>query len=436
MIFVACQKSPETWSISGTQQGAVPETQVNTTWSVSTIDSAKTFNIDDYLPKGTYSVVKKLSNGWYTVYTVDPKTSNGKLDNGVDSSCLMGGASTCINFITKDDKIIYSNLKTGSQDISEDIWGLYKMYTNGVVFMNQKWDGVPCSGGKKYDFVYSNFDSLKKIYQDYTETDSCNPKKEYAGQFSADGSVKDKYFDKIECEKACDWKKTITKEFYDLPKWDSNRKKLELKAPNLEDAYFEYYKDEKPKIDAFLEKDNFSKKLEWGEIQGIYSDYSWTESEWVKFRVAKETRLVEKVKKVTIDTDVDVSKDIETINLFIVKNVDNYKNAKEIIEKYFISAKNKTLCDVNPIDTTKELDTNWRTNIFYDQNNWEVYSIWVSSQLSETKQNEAFESQSCFWVFPSSPGYKFVFNKNDYSKFLLFTTTQDPYPFNPRSFEF
>lgn len=78
----------------------------------------------------------------------------------------------------------------------------------------------------------------------------------------------------------------------------------------------------------------------------------------MKFRVAKETRLVEKVKKVTIDTDVDVSKDIETINLFIVKNVDNYKNAKEIIEKYFISAKNKTLCDVNPIDTTKELDTN------------------------------------------------------------------------------
>ncbi len=35
----------------------------------------------------------------------------------------------------------------------------------------------------------------------------------------------------------------VIKEYYDKPKSDNTRKKLNLKATNIEDAYFEYYKE-------------------------------------------------------------------------------------------------------------------------------------------------------------------------------------------------
>jgi hypothetical protein len=63
----------------------------------------------------------------------------------------------------------------------------------------------------------------------------------------------------VSCDDACDYQKTTTKTFYDLPNGDKNRKKLVLKATNLEDAYFEYFKEKKPKTNMKFDEQKIEK---------------------------------------------------------------------------------------------------------------------------------------------------------------------------------
>ncbi len=221
------------------------EIGISLSWSVSINNnekellSTKEFNLDDYLPKWTYSVVQKIVKWDYTIITVDPITSTWTSNKDVHipywTSCNKDYSSNCINFILKNNTIIYTNLKEKGQFINntefmDDNWSVYKIYDKGVVFVNSwAWTSAICNEGDNcnvwitWNFIYINFETLKKTYQDYYEGRTCT-----IGKNS-------------ECKKWSE-KTVITKKYYIL---DSDWKEIEIgkNAKNIEEAYFSYYND-------------------------------------------------------------------------------------------------------------------------------------------------------------------------------------------------
>jgi len=192
------------------------------------IDIKKPFEIDEYFKKWTYTVIKKEKKGIYNTITVNPESKT-------NSGCTEMAWSFCVNFVLKNNKLIYTNLAKVERyedysSIKEDIWELYSMTLSGAIFENTSWGEGECSGGNTSYLTYMNFESGKRIYQDYTEWWECVKEGKKDNNESCDSST-------------CKKKETKTKIFYNLPVNDKNRKKLDLKATNLEDAYLEYYKE-------------------------------------------------------------------------------------------------------------------------------------------------------------------------------------------------
>lgn len=188
--------------------------------------------------------------------------------------------------------------------------------------------------------------------------------------------------------------------------------------------------------------DEISRKLEESEV---YWPYTSMISNWVSYRVWKSTQMSVNHLKLTRLFNVKKAK-LWFINLFSVQ-VNWVSSSKKIIEKYFIDSQYRKYCSVNRIDTKKEItnidaskefyDSAYiSTNLFYGKNEWDVYTIDINKDISDSEKDEVIENQYCYWIWHSSPSRYFIFKKNDTSKFLLINTTQDPYPFNPRSFEF
>lgn len=188
--------------------------------------------------------------------------------------------------------------------------------------------------------------------------------------------------------------------------------------------------------------DAISKKLEEDEL---YWPYVSKISNWVSYRVWKSIDWTVNLINLTRTFNVKKTK-LWFINLFKIK-VNWTSNSKEIIEKYFIDTQYKKFCTVNQIDTKKEItnidvskelyDSAYISeNLFYGKNDWDIYTIDINKDISDNEKDEAIENQYCYWIWHSSSSNYFIFKKNNSSKFLLINTTQDPYPFNPRSFEF
>ncbi len=207
---------------------------------ISIIDNLKEFNLDDYLLKWTYSIVQKFEKWTYEVLVIDPVNNSLSIYskwNITDAnnwfSCIWNWSVWCVIFVLKNNKVFFTNLATKWKflewkSLSDDIGWVYKIADKWVIFANYGWNGTIdewiLSSWVTYTFTYLNLSNLNTIYEDYIESTSCK----------ADNSNKCIISTK---------KVTTSKEFFDLPKWDSNRKKLNLKAKNLEDAYFEYYKE-------------------------------------------------------------------------------------------------------------------------------------------------------------------------------------------------
>ncbi len=200
--------------------------EIWTNSGVFVIDSSREFNLDDYFQTWTYSIVQKFEKGPYTILTIDARISSWTINSENWVSCMGYWFSDCKNFILKDKIMIYDNLQT-----EEDVWWVYTVYDKWVVFYNVKWwwtnDDTKIFWWWLYELVYINFDSLKRIYEDYTESFECKVDKKTNACL--------KWTEKTETSKI----------FYDKPRSDSSRLKLNLKATNMEDAYFEFYKEEK-----------------------------------------------------------------------------------------------------------------------------------------------------------------------------------------------
>lgn len=199
---------------------------------ITTIDSSKEFNLDDYIPVWTYTIVQKFEKDWYSILTLDPNTSTWTINNTESwASCMEQASSTCITFITNNNKLLFTNLKNKwsfetDNGLTEDLWWIYKIWTNGVIFYNVGawWGGN--SSGVMYTFTYINFKTLNKIYENYAIMKTCDLDKQ------------------DDCIKSTE-KTTYAKNFYDSPWLFDPNKKLNIKSTNIEDAYFEYYKEEK-----------------------------------------------------------------------------------------------------------------------------------------------------------------------------------------------
>ncbi len=209
------QESVQSWMV---QTGSI-ETSTGAAMS----DNTKLM-IDIFASKH-WGWLKQGKKGNFDVYTMNPSGKEGN--------------SYVVTFIVKNDKLIYTNLKDPNvyewkESLSENIGdGFYgeedQTYSSGVVF-GVTWVGYWVS----QNFIYINLQTLKKIYKDCFE-----------------------------------WKMVI-KEYYDKPKSDNTRKKLNLKATNIEDAYFEYYKEIGP-----IETNSWViEQVSTGTVSG-----SWAESE-------------------------------------------------------------------------------------------------------------------------------------------------------------
>ncbi len=210
--------------IQNTETSTGVSENIDTNNWISDIDKSKEFSLDNYFLTWAYSVVQKFEKWPFTILTIDTSASYWTINSENWVSCMSYWFSSCKNFILKNKVMIYNNLQT-----NEDLWWVYKAYDNWVVFYNMKWewtsDWTEIFWWWLYTFTYINFDTLKKIYEDYTESSRCKVDK------NTDNCLK--------------WteKNETSKTFYDKPRWDSSRIALSLKATNMEDAYFEFYKE-------------------------------------------------------------------------------------------------------------------------------------------------------------------------------------------------
>lgn len=226
-----------TGKIEAVSTGVVLENRIESDSGLLTTDTWKVFNIDDYLKKGTYTILHKENKWDISVYIVHPGISKEK-ENCLDDTY-------CASFITKKWvlaytnmkepwNIEYKNLKDGqTNDLFDSIateTPRTNIYENGVVFLYDGWAGwMECSGWRWWDFIYVNIHTGKKILERSGDWQSC--------EWFNDKIDTVKYW----CEKAC--KKIIKTKNQSFN--DPENNELNLKATNIEDAYFEYYKEVK-----------------------------------------------------------------------------------------------------------------------------------------------------------------------------------------------
>ncbi len=264
------------------------------------LDKNKTFNPDDYLEKWTYSVVQKSTKWKYTVITIDPNNAGWKIDNTENwATCNELWLSNCVNFILKDWKPIFTNLwyKGSFKDwnqLSEDLWGTYKVTDKWVIFFNSGWDASSDEGimysWMSYTFTYINFESQKRLYETYSENSQCklDTSKKACIKWTEKNSTEKKFYNE-------DFS------FNDSPE-NQKSKELNLKAKNLEDAYFEYYKNWKTSnqtssifkknADMHL-KNKLSVSFDWKSIKKMFiqsyninnfeKDITFFHAEWEAF---------------------------------------------------------------------------------------------------------------------------------------------------------
>lgn len=211
--------------VEETSTGMILENRIESNTWISVIDNSKKFDLDAYLSKWTYSIVQKFEENWYTVLIVDPNTNTGKIDN-IESwaTCVGQNISTCRVFIIHNNKLLYTNIEKETSNLQEDVWWIYGIWKDGVIFYNiSSWWGM-WTTIKTYQLTYINFKTLKKIYEVYTIK-----------------MIRD--LDKNDNEIATSERIEYIKNFYNSAWIYDPNKKLNIKATNIEDAYFEYYKE-------------------------------------------------------------------------------------------------------------------------------------------------------------------------------------------------
>ena len=109
----------------------------------------------------SYSIVQKFEKWEYLVLTVDPMNNWETINNKNYPKC----ESDCVNFILKNNKIVYTNLnviwKFDYSNLSVRLWGIYKITSNWVIFDSHFWWWGLCASSSHYSFTYVNFNSLK-----------------------------------------------------------------------------------------------------------------------------------------------------------------------------------------------------------------------------------------------------------------------------------